>query len=624
MKRLPAAVFAALVAATVAAFFITQHLKVQNPFINGEYRGRPTAINPIAGRICRDLLDKRVSFKRTSVGFYLQTRAQTVDVFVFNSDGVQVATAVGPRGIVHPGPTHYVFYSWNGKLPSGSVAPDGTYYLRASLPSEDRTLPVGTVQVITRPPRPQVTDVSLTGSDAKRQGDVAPILSPGVHKSTVTIDYTRGDYRDARIEVYRTDLPGGPRVVFSYGAGAYGITDWNGEIDDRPAPAGTYLIGMRVTDRACNVGNFPIVSDPLPGSTPHAGVTVRYLAAQPPLVPTPAGSAATVLVDSRQAPYRWALFAAGSPKVLAHGNVGQAQAAGPAGVALRVRLPGSHAGLYELAIHSGAHRTIVPLIASAAGAAARARVLVVLPALTWQGENPVDDTGDGLPNTLTTAGDTIDVNRPLVDGLPAGLPDQIGLLRHLASQRDSFQLTSDIALAEGVGPSLNARTGVLLDGSLAWLPSSLAGALRTFAQAGGHVVALGTDSLQAQAPVRAAGSPSGPIAGPAVHLAVDPFGARHGPVVPRTTALITVLDDQLGIFGSVPALTGFSSYQSISPPNGSKTSEAGVALGVPAIAGFSIGHGSVVEVGLPGFGSSLATNVDAQELTTSLWSLLTR
>ena len=44
--------------------------------------------------------------------------------------------------------------------------------------------------------------------------------------------------------------------------------------------------------------------------------------------------------------------------------------------------------------------------------------LVVLPALTWQGVNPVDDTGDGLPNTLR-AGTPVALDRPLVDRSPS-------------------------------------------------------------------------------------------------------------------------------------------------------------------------------------------------------------
>lgn len=620
--RLPVVVLATLAAATVGAFFLTQHLKSQNPFINGDYRADPPAINPVAGRVCRDLARTRVSFKSTRVGFYLQTNAQVVDVFVVDSKGQQVATARGSGRYARPGPKHYVFYSWDGGLSTGRVVPDGTYHFLVSLPAEDRTFQIPTpIQVITRPPQPQVTSVTQNGARAK-----VPVISPLAGQG-VTIHYQPDRlWRDARIQIIRTGLPGGhAKVVYSFGADqAINRTGWNGRINGVPAPAGTYIIGMRVTDQACNVGTFPVVVPPPPGETPHAGVTVRYLAAEPPQTPVPAGTHADVFVDSRTKAYTWRLRNGGSTRVLAHGNVSAAEVAAAGGVLLKsVRLPGPGPGLYELSLASGIHRTAVPLVASAVGRRAAAKVLVVLPALTWQGENPVDDTGDGLPTTLA-AGEQIDVDRPFTDGLPPGLPGEIALLRYLASQHDSYQLTTDIALALGIGPSLSARSGVILDGSLAWLPSSLGVVLRTFVESGGRVVAIGTDSMQATAPLRLGSASTGPTAGPPEpdRLGVDPFGARHGSLVPHTGELITVLDDQLGIFGSLPAVSGFSSYQPIYPPSKAATSEAGIAEGIPAIAGFRLGHGSVVEVGLPGFGSSLAGNVDAQELVSNLWRQL--
>lgn len=622
MSRLPAAAFAALVAATVGAFFITQHLKVQNPFVNGAPRPDPPAINPTAGRVCRDLVGRRVSFKRTSVSFYLQTKAQIVDVFVYNANGQQVATATGSGRYVRRGPR--VVYSWDGTLPSGGIAPDGSYHFEVNLPSEDETIRAGgDFQVITTPPHPQVTSVTLNGAPKDATAAGPPVISPESGQS-VTIHYTPGNWRDSRIEIIRTDLPGSPRVVYSYGAAAtLGRAGWDGKIGGRPAPAGTYLVGMRVTDQACNVGHFPFVSDPLPGSTPHAGVTVRYLAAQPPLVPVTAGSATTVFVDSRRRPYTWKLFAAGLPKVLERGSVAATVAATVTGAELRVKIPALGAGVYELALSSGTHHTVVPLVAAAGGRRAAAKVLVVLPALTWQGRNPRDDTGDGLPTTLT-AGDQIELARPLVDGLPADLPGELGAIHFLERQRDPFQLTTDIALAAGVGPQLAGHTGVILDGSLVWLPSSLTARLRAFATAGGRVVSVGTDSMQRVAPVHVGTGGVAVSAGPPSPLEPDPFGARHGALVARTSAQILVLPGRLGVFGGLPAISGFSSYQPIYPPSGVPAAGFGIATGVPAVTGFRIGHGTVVEIGLPGFGASLAGNLDAQQLLATLWGLLAR
>src|SRR2546423_14994366 len=94
---------------------------------------------------------------------------------------------------------------------------------------------------------------------------------------------------------------------------------WAGLTNRRPPPAGVYLVGLDVTDAACNTGHFPATLPPPPGSTPGAGVTVRYLAAQPPLDPVSAGSKAAVYVDSRQRPYGWSLSGQGAKKPLSSG-----------------------------------------------------------------------------------------------------------------------------------------------------------------------------------------------------------------------------------------------------------------------------------------------------------------
>ena len=93
--------------------------------------------------------------------------------------------------------------------------------------------------------------------------------------------------------IYRTDLPGAPTLVKSFPARPAGRTTWDGTVaGGAPAPQGTYLVGLRVTDRACNTGSFPAVLPPVAGTTAHAGVTVRYLAALPPLTPVAAGATA--------------------------------------------------------------------------------------------------------------------------------------------------------------------------------------------------------------------------------------------------------------------------------------------------------------------------------------------
>jgi hypothetical protein len=612
--RLPVAAFAALVVATIGAFFVTQHLKVSNPLINGSPRPDPPAINPIDGRVCRDLAGKLASFKKTRLSFFLQSRSDNVGVYMVDSQGELVSTLAGSR-YMRVG--RRSTFTWNGREGNGDgpVAPDGTYFFRVALQHENRTFTLSNipVHVITTPPHPRITRVVRTGGSA---GAGPAIITGG---QSATIHFTPAPYKSTRILIYRTDLPGRPRLVFSFGAkGRSGQAVWNGLVRGRPAPAGTYLVGMSVTDQACNRASYPVVVPPSPGSTPHAGVTVRYLAAEPPLVPVPSGSDATVLVDARGHAYSWALRRFGTRKLLTRGRE-------PAGhYTLRVRLPSGRAALYAVSLQSGDHRTEVPLVSSASGKAAFTRVLVVLPALSWEGSDPVDDTGSGIPTTLS-AGDRIAVDRPLVNGLPADFPSELALVSYLNRRHLYYQLTTDLGLADGIGPHLAGHAGVVLDGSLAWLPSSLTSQLSTFARSGGSVVSVGVNTLQSQA--RISGSPGNQTAGPPSRLPADPFGADHGAVSGLKGALITVLSDRLRIFGTAIAFPGFTVGQAITPPRGTPgaaVSAAGVATGQPLITGFRDGRGKVVEIGLPQFASALPHNVGAQELFGRLWNLLSR
>ena len=352
---------------------------------------------------------------------------------------------------------------------------------------------------------------------------------------------------------------------------------------------------------------------PAPGSTAHAGVTVRYLAAEPPLDPLPAGSRALVYVDSRQRPYTWTLTRAGARKP-------SAQGAGR-GFELRVPLPPRSPGLYVL-LRSGVHQTAVPLVARAPGHGG-ARLLVVLPALTWQGQNPVDDDDDGLPNTLD-AGGPIELGRAFANGLPAGLADEQALLAYLDRSHLPYDLTTDLGLIDGTGPTLAGHTGIVLAGSERWLPSTLGAALRGYVLKGGKVLSLGIDSLRRGVSVELTAQAARAVA-PTQPAAADLFGAKLGTLVTGSKDLIGVARDGLGIFtGTAGAFPGFSSYQpipSIAAP-AQVMSVAGTTDTLPSIVGYRLGQGVVVEIGLPGFGSSLVHNVDAQELVNQLWKVL--
>lgn len=609
MSRLPVAAFVALVIATVGAFFVTQHLKVTTPLVAGTPSPHPAAINPVNGKTCllRNHLGVRVpvSFRRMQVSFYLQHRTDDVDVYIVNQDGQIVDTLASGR---HMSINRRSVFTWNGRTSSGTIAPDGTYDIRVSLIHQGRSLLLSNRSSnVTVTVQRQAPPLRVTGSRP------ALIPAPGVAGATAT--YTGAGHRRPRVLIYRTDLPGAPVLVKSFNATTEdGRTVWDGTLTGgAPAPQGTYLVGLRLTDAACNTARFPTRLPPSPGSTAHAGVTVRYLAAQPPLTAVPAGSRSVVDVDARQHRYFWALRRAGAQKVLRSGASKL--------VGLAVGLPGGSPGLYELALRWGAHRTVVPLVAAAPpGASGPRRVLVVLPALTWQGVNPVDDDNDGIPNTLT-AGQPIRLARPLVDGLPAGFADEAALIAHLQSAHLPFDLTTDLGLLEHVGPALAGHRGLVLAGDERWLPQSLGSTLSTFVQEGGHVLSLGIDSLRRTVIVSA-----GQAMDPGPPRATDFLLAKPGRVVSARGTLILAGRDGLHIFrGTSGALRGYGVYQllSVTPP-AAILSAAGASNAQPSVVGYRLGHGDVVDVGLPGFGSSLAHNIDASELLASVWKLLAR
>jgi hypothetical protein len=641
VKRLPVAAFVALAILTVAAFFFTQHLKVSTPLVTGDPMPHPATINPVSGGICpypsgAHQRKKPTNFRSMTVSFYLLNRSDDVDVDIVRRDGElvdQIATDVHMIGGKHPVRQGF---TWNGRTTDGKIAPDGVYDIKVVLLHQDRSVLISdpttgttrTVTVQTRPPAIRVT--SVTGADGTRPA-VIPVSGGG----GATIRYAGTGKLRPQIQIYRAGVTGRLRLVKTFFATtSSGTSAWDGTLrHKRPAPQGTYLIGLKLTDASCTRVHWPASLHPAPGSTPHAGVTVRYLAAQPPPTPVAAGSTATVEVDARRHHYSWALRRVGSAKVLESGS--------SSSVSLGVKLPGEGAGLYGLALRSGPHRTVVPLIADDAGSSSggsssdrsssgdasptsrssRGHVLVVLPALTWQGLNPVDDDGDGIPNTLES-GEPVRLARPLLDVPPPGFAGEAALIAYLRQAHLSFDLTTDLALIDGTGPSPSHYSGVVLAGDVRWLPQSAGSSLSGYVQQGGRVLSLGIASLQRTVTVH-----GGQALDPSRAHRVDFLDARPLPLKRTHGQLLLVQKDKLGIFrGGASALSGYRTYQPFGPLQAPARllSAAGVSNRSPAVIGYGLGHGIVVDIGLPGFASTLAHEVEAKELLGRVWSLLSK
>jgi hypothetical protein len=592
------AAFAALVVATVAAFFITQHLKASGPLI--VVWGHPAPFSD-AGDGCR---------AHTSITFNLQHRSDSVSVLVFDSEGDLVRTVASGVEMHRPTVHHRVrrTFVWNGREDNGQLAPNGRYYFRVALAAQSRKVDLTQYPIIvdTVPPHLLVTSVS-------------PSQLPSPTGASATVHFTGSNGRGGYLIIYRTGLSGPSQHVdtrsipFS-APSRHGYTKtWNGLVHGLPASPGTYVMALKVTDRACVTGTFPAYLPPQVGTTAHAGVTVSYLAAEPPLGPVPGGSVTTVSVVAAHQRYHWAVRrVGGKAKPVARGT--------GTSTSLRVRVPRRRAGLYVLAIRAGGHRTEVPIVA---GTASHHRILVVLPGLTWQGQNPVDDNGDGFPDTLA-AGDGVALHRPLVRGLPASFAGDAALVAYLDRAGMPYDLTTDVALADGSGPALAGHSGVVFAGPEVWLPAALAPELRTYVEHGGRVLSLGAGALQRTAAVKP--TPAGIMAlAPSPAAATDVLGARPGPLVSHNTEAIVNIRDDLGLFngtsGTFPGFATFEPIPTVAAP-GRIVSEAGTTVQTPSIIAYRLGSGVVLDIGLPTFTLSLAHDVDTRELLRRLWTIL--
>jgi hypothetical protein len=262
--RLSLVAFAGLVAASIAAFFIAQHLKVTTPLIAGGAgapRPVPAVINPRHPVQCGES-----GTGSTTISFYLQHRSDDVIVSVVNAaeDAVVRTVADGrhmrkgvriPDGVFH----------WNGRLADGTVAPDGSYYFRVTLIHQNSTIDLTDVpvKVKTTAPHPVITSVQPT--------EIAP-------KTHVTIHYAGNENRGGTILLYRLDSAHGrARLIKEFLTPWKGNTAvWDGTVaQQQPAPAGTYLLALQVSDAACNTGRYPARISPAARSAANDVVTVR-------------------------------------------------------------------------------------------------------------------------------------------------------------------------------------------------------------------------------------------------------------------------------------------------------------------------------------------------------------
>jgi hypothetical protein len=280
-------------------------------------------------------------------------------------------------------------------------------------------------------------------------------------------------------------------------------------------------------------------------------------------------------------------------------------------------------GLYLFEAHTRNASTTVPFPVQAVKTQ---KVLVVLPAITWQGLNPLDDDGDGWPNTLSH-GLAVRKERILVDGLPEDLVKHIApLLIYLDRQGLKYDITTDLALAEGIGPRLENHTGVVLAGDTRWLPASTQKSLVSWVRKGGKLATFGVDSLRRQ--VRLS---KNRILAPTEAAATDAFGAKLGKLTDEPATTLTIFKDDISLFaGNVYGGTGvFAGYDQFEPlqstgSGGEVVASAATDDGRQVIVAEKVGDGLVIRFGLPQLTERLGAPGNETELVRRTWTLLSQ
>ena len=601
MTRLAMGVFGVLVVATFGAFFLAQRLKNSPPVV-GEIHVFPFFSPNGDGRF-----DKaRLTFK--------PKETDDITVAVLDSSGDEVRQLLSSRH-VHAG--ELVRLLWDGLTDDGRRAPDGRYRYRITLRHQGRSVKLASsVRLDTTPPRPRVTSVGpfkVPGPEILPQPDggdaVVHLQAPG--------------YKPV-IRLFKTG-PGAMRKVLEDDMLQDGATEWrwNGTVNGRPVSPGTYVATIETRDKAGNRGlSPPLDRHGLPvatygGKLPgHGGITVRYLGVLPPYLPTTAGDELDVAVDARGQPWRWSLRRVGTDQSTPSRRKTSAR--------VRLHAPGKESGVYLMRVNTATHATTVPVPVQSRE---QHRVLLVLPVMTWQGRNSLDDDGDGLPNLLDR-GVGVKLGRVYTgDGLPAGFATrEAPLLAWLDRNHHRYDITTDVALAMNRGPRLQGHKGVILPSDVRWLPRSLQQRLRRFVRDGGSVASFGIDSLRRQVTI----SPRRRLVGATPPATTDLFGARlHPPEQLSAPSNIVLKNDEIEFFaGTAGSFGPFSSIQEADSLGAEPLARAVTEdppSSLPTLAASRLGKGLVLRFPLPELPTKAASgDPETTALLNRTWTLLSR
>jgi hypothetical protein len=293
-----------LIAATAAAFALTQHAKLERSPIYGPHIDAVFSPN---GKV------KPVA----NIAFRVRP-SERIDVWVQDSKGHRVATLLSNRAVHANARVELV---WDSITSSGIAVPDGVYHPVVKLLRSHRTIVLPSdIRLDTRPPvitvrRPQY-----------------PIISPD------------GDGRADVFRVpYRLDEPAhailllrGRQIVFTRGQKEAGVLVFTGRSKGRPLPPGRYVLAAAAQDIAGNRSK----------GFPFAIVQIRYVQLARPRVTVPPGGKFALRVSTDAPSVHW--FLRGHAGIQPRGT-------------LHFRAP-RKPGVYRLYVTVGSHTAVCAVV----------------------------------------------------------------------------------------------------------------------------------------------------------------------------------------------------------------------------------------------------------------------
>ena len=474
MTTLARVVFLALVAATFGAFFVAQRLKGAPPVV--QLKGQRWLSPNGDGRQDRAELELRV--RESDV-----LTADLIDAAGNPSGGSSPSARSGPRApVASPGTGARTTAR---SRPTASTASAGPA----------RAGPLG---------RQPAADHARhdAAAPARREHPPRPGRRPAGARDADPRSAASRRARATRFRVIRTDAPE-PQLV-AKGSRAAGLRRWiwNGRSGGKPVPAGVYVVQVRVRDRAGNVGSNPVRVPFDAGDSPGpAGITVRSLAAQPPLRPVTAGEKADFFVDSRARPYRWAIRRVGGQAARAP-RQGRRRREGAAAA----RAPARQSGALprRAAVRAPPTRGALPRAGARARDDARRR-----PADHLARHRPVDDPPlrDGLPDTLDRAGGgRVLWPRVFAARTAARRASPTRSRRCCATSTAAGSATTSRATSTSRCRTRRARATArpcCSRAALRWVTRPLARRLRRYVQDGGRLATFGAETLRRGVTLRA-------------------------------------------------------------------------------------------------------------------------